>query len=128
MLDRVEVKVQLEPTTQAEIRKRLRSAEPSEAIAERVAIARERSARRLQGTPWRLNSEIPHCELRRSYLPKPGALREVEHAMELGKISDRSVDRVLRVAWTMTDLAARERPDKDEVHEALHPLLGEGRV
>lgn len=73
--------------------------EPSSVVAERVRAARERSAARLAGTPWRLNSEIPGSELRRRFAPAPGALAPLERAMDLGGISARGVDRVIRLSW-----------------------------
>ena len=128
LLDRIDVKIRLDAASPGEIRQRLRSAESSAVIAERVADARERSARRLEGTPWRLNAEIPGAELRRSYVPEAGAMREVEHAMDRNRLSPRGADKILRVAWTMADLAGRDRPGKGEVHAALQLFLGEERA
>ena len=42
-----------------------------------------------------------------------------ERALERGALSVRGFDRVLRVAWTLADLAGRARPGTDEVAEAL---------
>jgi magnesium chelatase family protein len=47
------------------------------------------------------------------------ALTLVERALERGAISVRGFDRVLRVAWTLSDLAGRTVPGADEVAEAL---------
>ena len=55
----------------AELLSDLRLDEPSSVVAGRVELARERAAFRLRGTRWRLNAEIPGCELRRSYAPAP---------------------------------------------------------
>jgi magnesium chelatase family protein len=93
-----------------------------------VAAARDRSAHRLDGTPWRLNAEIPGAELRRSYPPEAGSMRQVERAMELGQVSARGASKILRVAWTIADLAGRDRPGKDEVQTALQLFLGEERA
>ena len=41
------------------------------------------------------------------------------HALERGALSVRGFDRVLRVAWTLSDLAGRTVPGPDEVAEAL---------
>lgn len=125
VLERIDVKIRLDRADADEIRQRLRSAERSAVIARRVADARERSACRLEGTPWRHNAEIPGAELRRSYVSEPGAMRETEHAMERGRLSGRSADKVLRIAWTAADLAGRDRPGRDEVHTALQLFLGE---
>ncbi|MBO0801983.1 MAG: YifB family Mg chelatase-like AAA ATPase [Nocardiopsaceae bacterium] len=124
LLDRVDVKVRLEQVSRRAMLYDRNFTETSEVVAQRVALARERSARRLEGTPWRLNAEVPGAELRRSYSPEPGALRQLDHAMELGQLSARGVDKITRVAWSVADLAARPRPGKDEIHTALGLWLG----
>lgn len=124
LLDRVDVKVTLEPVSRQAMLYDRKFAETSEVVAKRVALARERSARRLHGTPWRLNAEIPGAELRRSFPVETGALRELAHAMELGQVTARGADKIARVAWTVADLAGRTRPGKDEVHMAIGLWLG----
>lgn len=126
LLDRVDVKVELLPVGRAELLSDRRFAESSPVVAARVAAARERMAARLKGTPWRLNGEIPGSELRRSLPPASGALAPVERAMDLGQISARGVDRVIRVAWTLADLAGLARPTVSETRYALGLWLGAG--
>jgi magnesium chelatase family protein len=46
--------------------------------------ARQRSARRAAGAPWRLNAEIPGSELRRRFRPIEGSLAPLERAMDIG--------------------------------------------
>ncbi len=48
----------------------------------------------------------------------------VEKALERGTISARGVAKVIRVAWTITDLDGRDRPGKDECDKALGLWLG----
>jgi magnesium chelatase family protein len=40
-------------------------------------------------------------------------------AAHRGRLSSRAIDKVLRTAWTIADLAAVERPGLDEVAEAV---------
>jgi magnesium chelatase family protein len=127
LLDRVDVKVELLPVGRAELLSDRKLAEPSAVVAARVAAARARSAHRLHGTPWRLNGEIPGSELRRTYRPAPGALVPLERAMDLGQLSARGADRVLRMSWTLADLAATSRPGLAEIAYALGLWLGAGR-
>ena len=124
LLDRVDVKVEFLPVGRAELLSDRRFTEPSAAVAERVAAARGRAAARLRETPWRLNAEIPGSELRRSFPPRPGALAPLERAMDLGQLSARGVDRVIRVAWTLADLAGTGRPGTGETSYALGLWLG----
>jgi magnesium chelatase family protein len=127
LLDRVDVKIELEPVGRKELLNDRHFAEPSRTVALRVAEARDRAASRLRGTPWRLNGEVPGSELRRTWPPAPGSLAVVERALERGQISARGVVKVIRVAWTIADLAGRPRPAKDECHAALGLWLGVGR-
>lgn len=126
LLDRVDVKVELLPVGRAELLSDRHFAESSPVVAARVAAARERTAARLKGTPWRLNAEVPGSELRRTFPPAPGALAPLERAMDRGQISARGVDRVIRVAWTLADLAGIARPTVDETSYALGLWLGQG--
>ncbi len=126
LLDRVDVKVELLPVGRAELLSDRHFAESSPVVAARVAAARKRTAARLKDTPWRLNAEIPGSELRRAFRPSPGSLAPVERAMDLGQISARGVDRVIRVAWTLADLAGIARPTVSETSYALGLWLGAG--
>jgi magnesium chelatase family protein len=124
LLDRVDVKIELEPVGRKELLNDRSFAESSQTVALRVLQAREREAHRLRGTPWRLNAEIPGSELRRTWPPAPGSLAAVERSLERGQISARGVVKVVRVAWTIADLAGKPRPTRDECHAALGMWLG----
>jgi magnesium chelatase family protein len=124
LLDRVDVKVEFLPVSRGELLSDATFAESSATVAARVEAARCRAAARLQDTPWRVNAEVPGSELRRSYAPAPGALVPLERAMDLGQISARGVHRVIRVAWTLADLAGVARPTNDQTAAALGLWLG----
>jgi magnesium chelatase family protein len=124
LLDRVDVKAEFLPVGKAELLSDRGFAEPSAVVAQRVALARDRMAARLAGTPWRLNAEVPGRELRGSFAPAPGALAPLERAMDLGEISARGVDRVIRLSWTLADLAGAARPGVTQTSYALGLWLG----
>jgi magnesium chelatase family protein len=124
LLDRVDVKVELLPVGRAELLSDQQLAEPSAVVAARVQDARSRAARRLAGTKWRLNAEIPGSVLRRTYRPASGALGPLERAMDRGQISARGADRVIRMSWTLADLAHEARPGPAEIGTALGLWLG----
>jgi magnesium chelatase family protein len=126
LMDRVDVKVELLPVGRAELLSDLQLAEPSKVVADRVTAARARAARRLAGTRWRLNAQVPGPELRRAFRPAPGALVPLERAMDLGEISARGVDRIVRMSWTLADLAGVDRPGTAEIGYALGLWLGVG--
>ncbi|MGW3430614.1 YifB family Mg chelatase-like AAA ATPase [Streptomyces melanosporofaciens] len=127
LLDRVDLRVHVEAVSRAELTGAHAGAEDSASVAARVREARERAAVRLQDTPWRLNSEVPGHELRTRWQPFPGALREAERDMERGLLTARGLDRVLRVAWTVADLAGHDRPGAPDIAQALQLRTGISR-
>lgn len=62
--------------------------------------------------------------LRRSYLPPAEALAAIGRAVDLGEISVRAADEIVRVAWTVADLAGSARPGPQECGQALAFHLG----
>src|SRR5215469_13408534 len=126
LLDRVDVKVELLPVGRAELLSDRQLTEASAVVAGRVREARLRAAKRLDGTPWRLNAQVPGSELRRSYRPAGGALDPLERAMDLGQVSARGTDRIIRMSWTLADLAGLPRPGRDQIGAALGMWLGAG--
>ncbi|MET7851389.1 YifB family Mg chelatase-like AAA ATPase [Streptomyces avermitilis] len=124
LLDRVDLRVEVEPVTRAQLTVRGARGESTRAVADRVQVARERSATRLTGTPWRTNSEVPGRELRSHWQAVPGAMEEAERGLERGVLSARGLDRVLRVAWTVADLSGHDRPDAGDVALALQLRTG----
>ncbi|HCA86754.1 MAG TPA: Mg chelatase-like protein, partial [Streptomyces sp.] len=119
LLDRVDLRVEVEPVSRMELTGCATGGETTGVVAGRVLEARERAAARLAGTPWRLNSEVPGHELRTRWRPVDGALWEAERDMERGLLTARGLDRVLRVAWTAADLAGHDRPGAADVARAL---------
>jgi magnesium chelatase family protein len=124
LLDRVDLKIELQPVSRKELLNDRNFAESSRTVALRVIQARDRAARRLRGTPWCLNAEIPGSELRRTWPPAPGSLAVIERCLDRGQISARGVVKVIRVAWTLADLVGQSRPGKDECNAALGLWLG----
>ncbi|MBA3523947.1 MAG: YifB family Mg chelatase-like AAA ATPase [Geodermatophilaceae bacterium] len=118
LLDRIDLHVALLPVT----RRALWAdgeVESSAAVGERVRIARATAAARLAPTGLRRNAEVPGPALRREWrLPRP-VMGSVDSALDRGLLSARGVDRVLRVAWTLADLAGVVSPGRDQVDEAM---------
>ncbi|OLZ62847.1 Mg chelatase-like protein [Streptomyces amritsarensis] len=127
LLDRVDLRVEVEPVTRGDLLGQGGRGEPSELVAHRVREARERAGARLAGTPWRINSEVPGQELRTRWQAAPGALAPAEREMERGMLTARGLDRVLRVAWTVADLRGRDRPEPLDVAVALELRTGVAR-
>ena len=124
LLDRVDLQVRMDPVSRAELLADRRHVEHSATVAARVIVARSSAAERLAGSPWRTNSDIPGRELRDRWAPVRTALVAAERALDAGRLSARGLDRVLRVAWTLADLAGRSRPTADDIDEALYLRTG----
>ncbi|MEU8857471.1 YifB family Mg chelatase-like AAA ATPase [Streptomyces sp. NPDC048556] len=124
LLDRVDLRVEVEPVGRADLMGSGGRGESSADVAARVREARERAAERLTGTPWTTNSEVPGHELRTRLVAAPGALMAAERDMERGVLTARGLDRVLRVAWTVADLRGADRPDATDVAVALELRTG----
>jgi magnesium chelatase family protein len=76
---------------------------------------------RLAATGCGVNARVPGSELRGTGAlgVRPKALSWLVDAAHRGRLSSRAIDKVLRTAWTIADLAAVERPGLDEVAEAV---------
>ncbi len=95
------------------------AAERSVTVAVRVALAREAQRERLR--PWgcSTNAEVQGRILRGELALPRSVTATLDRALERNLVSARGWDRVLRVAWTIADLAGHDRPDTDCVATAL---------
>lgn len=118
LLDRVDLRLTVHQPSRAEL-VAPREREDSATVADRVRLARERAARRLAGTRWRTNAEIPGPQLRREWPVAPEALAPIERMVSRGSLSVRGADRSMRVAWTIADLAGLDQPGLAEVSAAV---------
>jgi magnesium chelatase family protein len=119
LLDRIDLRVELPPVTRAAWLGGDGPPEPTAVVARRVQRARAAAVERLAGTGWTANAAVPGRLLRERFALPQAALALAERALERGSLSVRGYDRVLRVAWTLADLAGRPVPGGDEVAEAL---------
>lgn len=118
LLDRVDLQVDVQPVARAALAT-AEAAECTATVAARVARARAAQSARLAGTGWRTNAEVPGRWLRARLGPDRGLVADLDRAFERGLLSLRGVDRVLRVAWTVADLAGRDAPNRGDVGHAL---------
>jgi magnesium chelatase family protein len=122
--DRIDINQAFLPLRRTYLKTMLQRTESSAAVAERVLEARDRQRRRLAGSGWQTNGEVSGTYLRR-HLPLPDGLQSVDEAVDRGRLSARGVDKVLRLAWTVADLAGRDVPGRDELAIALAMRRGE---
>ena len=117
LLDRVDLRVQMHAVRTGAFT--ADAAEGSEQVRERVAAARAAAAERWGPWGFTTNAEVTGAVLRRRFrLPAP-VIAPLKTALERGLISIRGSDRLLRVAWTISDLAGRTTPILDDVTMAL---------
>lgn len=127
LLDRIDLRVDVTPVGPGELLDAAsggKGGESTAVVAQRVARARERAARRLAETPWQCNAQVPGQVLRNRWPLAIDALETAERALRAGTLSARGLDRVVRVAWTVADLAGADRPDRSAVDTALGFRLG----
>ncbi|PIF04494.1 MAG: Mg chelatase-like protein [Propionibacterium sp.] len=117
ILDRIDIRHHMLPLRHS-ITAAGQEGETSEVVRQRVVAARDRQRRRLRDTPWETNAEVPGPFLR-GQLPLPADVKPLEEALVTGRLSVRGVDKVIRVAWTLADLAGADRPSGAHVRAAM---------
>ena len=118
LLDRVDIQLQVERVSLAEFG-RAGAEEDSATVARRVLEARLRQVERLRPFGYETNSQVPGRILRGGLRLEPAATRILDRSLERGVLTARGYDRVLRLAWTVADLGHRERPDANDIGQAL---------
>ncbi|BBZ05092.1 hypothetical protein MCHIJ_45290 [Mycolicibacterium chitae] len=117
LLDRVDLRVQMQTARSGALGDEI--GEPTAAVRARVAAAREAAAQRWRVLGVRTNAEVPGPVLRRGFRPGRAAMAPVRTALDRGLLSIRGVDRTLRVAWSLCDLAGRTSPNQEDITVAL---------
>ncbi len=118
LLDRVDIQVEVAIVSRAEL-ELAGEPETTATVGARVGRARWAQRRRLRGTGWSSNAEVPGPYLRGPLALPAGVTRDLDRALDAGRLSIRGYDRVLRVAWTEADLDGVAVPDRDHVARAL---------
>ncbi|HEU5035806.1 MAG TPA: YifB family Mg chelatase-like AAA ATPase [Nocardioides sp.] len=123
--DRVDIVRNLPPLRKKDGAADLEAPESSAVVRARVEAARARQAERYADASWRLNGQAPGPVLRDRWpLTKVGQ-KLIDDRLYEGRLSRRGATRVHRVAWTVADLRALDRPGRDEVDTALRLRTGE---
>jgi magnesium chelatase family protein len=125
LMDRVDLRVEMHTARAGAF-----AAEEGDSTAlvrERVATARAVAEARWRPHGIRTNAEVSGALLRRKFRLDPAAMKPLRDALDSGLLSIRGVDRTLRVAWTLADLAGRTSPGVEQVSTALSFRKGGGR-
>lgn len=118
LLDRVDLQLAVQRVGLADYVDE-RPAEASAAVAARVSDARGAQRERLQRWHYATNAEVQGRILRGDLALPRAVTASLDRALDRNLVSARGWDRVLRVAWTIADIAGRARPDADDVVTAL---------
>lgn len=126
LLDRVDLQITLLPVRASALLGQRTEGDPSSIVAARVvrarATARERWGDHGGGT---CNATVAPSVLHSTRFQVPrAALRVASRAVDLGQLSARGFERVVRVAWTIADLEGRTCPDVGDIAEALDLRTG----
>lgn len=117
LLDRVDLQAEIVAVSRAEMAAGV--SESTAVVGARIRAARAVAADRLAGLAWACNGEVPGTWLRGRWRLPTAATRDLDLALDRGRLSIRGYDRVLRVAWTLADLGGRVMPDREDVSRAL---------
>ena len=122
LLDRMDIRVDVHTPSRADMA--ASTMVDSESIRQRVIEARARTRRRLEGTPWTLNAQLPGAWLRHHSGIETSLMNELDRLVESGHSSMRGVDRMLRLSWTLADLDGAARPTFDHIVAAQQLRTG----
>ncbi|MEV1291785.1 YifB family Mg chelatase-like AAA ATPase [Pseudonocardia sp. NPDC049635] len=118
LLDRVDLRVQMSPVTVLSAAGE--RGEDTATVRARVLEARAAAVERWSADGWRCNAEVPGTVLRSRFRLPRAVLASLEARLEAGELTARGVDRAMRVAWTLADLAGSARPGRADVDAALY--------
>ncbi|MFY1673971.1 ATP-binding protein [Plantactinospora sp. WMMB334] len=123
LLDRIDIRAALPSMPEAS---EPPSGETTAVVAARVAAARDAAATRWGAQPWATNAEATPQELQDALAGSPaGRFAGMRRLLQVGAVSPRGGVHVLRLAFTIADLAGRRRPTADDVAEAIRLHTGQ---
>ena len=124
LLDRVDLRVEMHMARAGAFA--AEEGESTAVVRERVATARAVAEERWRPHGIRTNAEVSGALLRRRFRLDAAAMKPLRTALDSGQLSIRGMDRTLRVAWTLADLAGRTSPGVEQVSAALSFRKGGG--
>lgn len=117
LVDRVDLRVEMHASREGTFSDD--EGESSAVVRKRVWAAREAARERWLQHGITTNAEVGGSLLRRRFRLSPMAMKPLRAAVDRGAISIRGMDRTLRVAWTLCDLAGRTSPNREDVAKAM---------
>lgn len=124
ILDRIDINVELVALSDTIFAHKATSVESSKTIRERVIEARQRAEKRLSAYGYKTNGQVSSAVLRKQ-LPAPTETKLLTQAYQRGKISSRAIDKIVRLGWTLADLAGRDRICEADLGSAMMLKMGQ---
>jgi magnesium chelatase family protein len=118
LLDRIDIHIDMPAVRYQELRQDS-GGETSQEIRERVINARQRQLRRFAGEKMFCNAQMSSRQIRKYCNISADCERLLESAMTRLGLSARAHDRILKVALTISDLAAADSIGTDHISEAI---------
>ncbi|MEL6946331.1 MAG: ATP-binding protein, partial [Pseudomonadota bacterium] len=120
LMDRIDLRIDV-PAVRAIDLFEDAKAEPSAAVAKRVAAAQERQTLRHQalGIDERLNAHLPNTIVEKVAKPDEPGMALLRQAAEKLRFSARGYHRILKVARTLADLEGAETVNRVHLAEAI---------
>ncbi|MEY4419102.1 MAG: hypothetical protein RIR15_424 [Actinomycetota bacterium] len=117
LMDRIDMRVQVEPVSRTEMAQ-TELGESSADIRARVVAARATAEARFANESWKLNSQIPSRALRTTYKPERAAMNFLHDQLEKELLTARGLHKIIRLSWTLADLAGHSLPTLSDVQRA----------
>jgi len=119
LLDRVDLRIPLEPVRFDQQGGEVEAGESSASVRRRVAAAIRMQRERYKGLCFSRNAHIPAGQVDRFCTLDPESRTALQEAAEHLSLSSRAFHSILKVARTIADLAASRRIGKDHLLEAV---------
>ncbi|MBU8983181.1 YifB family Mg chelatase-like AAA ATPase [Bifidobacterium bifidum] len=116
ILDRIDIQVEVPPVS-CIASSPTRDSIGSHVMQQQVIAARAAAGERYSKYGWGCNAEVPGSWMRANTSVK--ALELANRALASHRLSLRGVDRAMRLAWTLADLAGKTSPGPDEMSQGI---------
>lgn len=117
LLDRIDIQQEVRQPHWSEMKAEV--PRESQAIRQDIAEGRQRSRARWGEQGWKTNAEVPGSFLREYGRIPQTFTTLLDRYVDQGWLSLRGADRVLRLAWSVADLAGRARPSAEDLSWAV---------
>ncbi len=117
LMDRIDLRVQVDPLSRVEL-SAPELGESSADIRQRVVSARRRALTRFKDECWSTNSEISSRALRTKYQPERAAMNFLHSELDRERITARGLHKIMRTAWSISDLAGHLQPTVEDAQLA----------